>query len=399
MSRSRNPLPSYLPHKQSGRARAVWTDLSGSRHERLLPGKFDSPESRTAFARLCLELEASPTAQHSKQEITIVEVLVAYLDHAERHYRGLDGTPTGEFATCKLAIRAIRELYGDIAACEFGPMKLKAARQKWISNGLSRSGCNRWVGVVKRVFKWAASEELVPISVHQSLTTVTGLQRGRTDARETKPVLPVEDAIVDATMPHLNRHVRGLIQFQRLTGCRPGEACGVTIADIDASGKIWLYRPKCHKTAWRGKPRVIAIGPKAQSVLQGFVTDNPADKLFSASRAVAEITADRAEKRKTPRWGNHKKLAAERRKKSPKRKPKDYYDRYAYARAVARACKLAGVPHWHPNQLRHTFATEVRKNHGLEAAQVLLGHDKADTTQLYAERNEALAVAVAAKIG
>jgi site-specific recombinase XerD len=54
---------------------------------------------------------------------------------------------------------------------------------------------------------------------------------------------------------------------------------------------------------------------------------------------------------------------------------------------------------WHPNQLRHSFATRVRKQHGLEAAQVLLGHSRADVTQVYAERNEELAAKVAAKIG
>ena len=36
---------------------------------------------------------------------------------------------------------------------------------------------------------------------------------------------------------------------------------------------------------------------------------------------------------------------------------------------------------------------------GLEAAQVMLGHSRADVTQIYAERNEALATKVAAKIG
>ena len=54
---------------------------------------------------------------------------------------------------------------------------------------------------------------------------------------------------------------------------------------------------------------------------------------------------------------------------------------------------------WHPNQLRHSFATRVRKEHGLEAAQVLLGHSRADVTQIYAERNEELAGSVAARIG
>jgi site-specific recombinase XerC len=54
---------------------------------------------------------------------------------------------------------------------------------------------------------------------------------------------------------------------------------------------------------------------------------------------------------------------------------------------------------WHPNRLRHSFATRVRKQHGLEAAQVLLGHSRADVTQVYAERNENLAATVAAEVG
>ena len=62
-------------------------------------------------------------------------------------------------------------------------------------------------------------------------------------------------------------------------------------------------------------------------------------------------------------------------------------------------CLKAKVAHWHPNQLRHTYATKVRKAHGLEAAQVLLGHSRADVTQVYAERNEGLAATVAAMIG
>ena len=54
---------------------------------------------------------------------------------------------------------------------------------------------------------------------------------------------------------------------------------------------------------------------------------------------------------------------------------------------------------WNPNQLRHSYATKVRNEHGLEAAQVLLGHARADVTQIYAERNERLAAAVAARSG
>lgn len=49
--------------------------------------------------------------------------------------------------------------------------------------------------------------------------------------------------------------------------------------------------------------------------------------------------------------------------------------------------------------MRHSFGTRVRRDHGLEAAQVLLGHAKADVTQVYAERDNERARAVALKIG
>ena len=52
-----------------------------------------------------------------------------------------------------------------------------------------------------------------------------------------------------------------------------------------------------------------------------------------------------------------------------------------------------------PNRLRHAAATEIRKQFGLEAAQVALGHRQADVTQIYAERNLTLAAEVAKKIG
>ena len=54
---------------------------------------------------------------------------------------------------------------------------------------------------------------------------------------------------------------------------------------------------------------------------------------------------------------------------------------------------------WHPNQLRHLRATEVQRDFGLEAAQVALGHSRADVTQVYAERDLALAEKVAAEVG
>ena len=54
---------------------------------------------------------------------------------------------------------------------------------------------------------------------------------------------------------------------------------------------------------------------------------------------------------------------------------------------------------WSPNQLRHAKGTEVRRTLGLEAAQVTLGHRKADVTQIYAQRNDELGKEVARVTG
>jgi integrase len=278
--------------------------------------------------------------------------------------------------------------------------------------------------MVKRLFKWGVAEELVPPAVYQSLVAVAGLERGRTLARESEPVRPIRDEDVDAALPFLNRHVAGLVEFQRLTGCRPGEACAVRRCDLDTGGAVWLFRPPHHKTAWKGKSRVIAIGPRAQALLKEFFTPNLNDYLFSPARAVSEFRVARGANRKTPLYPSHAKHNANRRAKNPGRR---------YSHAIDRACDRAFPPvgdlarrekesvvkwwarltpqqrekvkdwrksrRWHPNQLRHSFATKARKAHGLEAAQVLLGHSRADVTQVYAERNEQLAATVAAKIG
>jgi site-specific recombinase XerC len=82
---------------------------------------------------------------------------------------------------------------------------------------------------------------------------------------------------------------------------------------------------------------------------------------------------------------------------------------------VARACDLADrkahaddesipaderiVPRWSPNRLRHSMATEVRRRYGLEAVQVVLGHATANVTQIYAERDLALAARIMQEVG
>jgi integrase len=277
----------------------------------LLPGPFGSAESKKAFGLLVLEHDAVPAvaaaAKLNPTGPSVAEVLLAYLEHATRHYQKPDGKPSSELAEVKLVCRAIRELYQDLPAAEFTPLKLKAVRQGWLAAGLSRGEINRRTRVARRVFKWAAGEELIPFPVYQALTAVAGLQKGRTTARETTPVGPLPDDVIAATLPHLGRRVRAMVELQRLTGMRPGEACVIRKCDIDMTGRAWVYTPKAHKNAWRGKSRAVAIGPKAQEVLRPFLAEvkSDTDFLFSPRAAVEEFRAARTANRKTPKFESH----------------------------------------------------------------------------------------------
>ena len=51
------------------------------------------------------------------------------------------------------------------------------------------------------------------------------------------------------------------------------------------------------------------------------------------------------------------------------------YNVASYRKAIQSACRKAGVANWHPHQLRHTAATEIRKRFGLEATRIILGHE------------------------
>ncbi|MFO0806008.1 MAG: site-specific integrase [Gemmataceae bacterium] len=403
-------IPAYRLHKPSGQA-VVTLRINGIRRDVYL-GRFNSAESRREYGRLLAEAAArpsvSPVANEGAAGPTVAEVMVAYMRFALGHYRRADGTHTSEIDEIKRSLCPVRRLYESKPAAEFGPLALAAVRRVMMerSSGtaddspvLSRPVINRRVDRIKRMFRWAASQELVPVTVYEALRTLAGLQRGRTTAPEPPPVKPVDPVDVAKTLPFLGPHLRAMVELQRVTGMRPGEVCSMKLSEIDSSAEPWTYRPAHHKTLHHGRDRVIMIGPRGRAVLEAFLAAIPATPnegpLFSPKRAREERFAKMRQNRKTPVQPSQ----LNRRLRKPKLVPKDEYTPHTFAHAVRVAARKAGAKHWHPNQLRHLYASEIRKSHGLEAAQVLLGHSRADITQIYAERNLSLAAEVALRAG
>jgi integrase len=378
-------------------------------------GDFDTPESRRAYARILAELAAAPlpssTSQKAIGKITVVEICAAYLDHCQGYYRK-NGSISPHVGVVKLSLRPLKELYQDTPAVEFGPRALKSLQNHLVEKGHARVYINDQIENIKRLFRWATSEELIPPSVFHALQTVPGLRKGRTAARETEPIGPVADDVVNATLPHLSPIVADMVRIQRLTGCRPGEVAQLRPMDVNRSGGIWEYRPSSHKTQHYERSRIVFLGPQAQSVLSPYL-ERPAHTFcFSPAESEAIRHVEQRAKRKTPVQPSQR----NRRKARPRRKPAERYGIDAYRRAISRAVQRANetivkeaaemgisspalIPAWSPNQLRHSCATAIRREFGLEAAQVILGHSKADVTQIYAERDAAKALEVIGKIG
>lgn len=401
MSATQRPAPAITLHKSTGQARVR---LNG---RDVYLGVHGTAEATIAYHRVIAEWEASgrtvvPRIERNGRTSQTPRTTVTELVYLYRQAKKRPGSRTWA-AGIRPAMRRLRAQYGNSPAADFTPAKLKQLQRTLAAEkdeagqpALSRGYINGMlVARVRALFKWGVSEGIVPETTHRALCTVEPLRYG--DAPEAEAVAPVADVVVERTLPHLPPIVADMVQVQRLTGARPGEVCGLNWEEIDTSGDVWLFKPSKHKTAHHGRTRTIAIGPRAQAILMKYRHRPASLPLFSP----AESEARRHALLRLARTAHPRANAARdaERKAAPKREYAEGYNTNSYGLAVRRAAKAAGVDPWHPNQLRHTAATAIRKTFGLDSAGAVLGHADTDTTQIYAERERELAVTVAAKVG
>jgi integrase len=420
MARPRAAFPAYCLHKGTGQAVVT---IDGRDH---YLGKHGSDDSKLAYERLILQwkqLGTTPSTRPRTASLTVRAMFAAYWRHVEA--QGLyekHGKATTERSCIAQAARPLVRLFGDTAAAEFGPLSLqivrgaiakplrlpedlqvpaggeKPKRTRKRPEILARGTVNKHVHRIRRIFRWAESQELVPAGTWHTLRSVPALRRGAKDVRESAPVRAVTWADVEPTLAHLSPPLAAVVQLMWHTGARPSEALQLRMGDIDRSGPVWLYRPASHKTEHMGHERIVPIGPKAQAVLQPFLRADPAAYLFDPRDEAKARSKRRRAARKTPPWDSH--MA---RLRDLATIGEDCNERYridGLGQAVTRACKAAKVAQrWTPNQLRHSAATRIRREFGLEAASVVLGHSNLQTTQIYAEADRLRAIEIAATVG
>jgi integrase len=395
--RPRSAQPSYRPHA-SGQARVT---LDGVDH---YLGPYDTPESRARYEQVLADWRAGrldraqpqPTAGPASA-LTVADLAAAWWRRCEVKYAA--STELAQHAT---AVKVLLARHAGTPAAQFGPRALGEVLADFQARGWCRRVCNRHLVRLKTMLRWLGSQELVAGDRLHQLLVLPGLEPG--EAPEHTAVAPVAEATVQATLGCLGRVVRGLLEFQLLTGCRPGEACRLRPCDLHRSGSVevargwdvplgdvWAVRYDAHKTARKTRrPRIILVGPRAQAVLAPFLERSPAAYFFSPKEAAEEWLRERG------RTVNHARA----------RTPGTCYSVTSYDHAVVKACERAfGLPAelraqgrradrlawraghcWHPHQLRHLAATRLVDQFGelgWELARVLLGHSAVATTRGY----------------
>lgn len=402
MGRNRKSFPTLNDH--DGRARVWW---AGRWH---YLGATGSAEAKQRYSQFVAQIAANPDAVVlPRDDLLMSELFAEYL--GALHGRASEKA----FAQASRVADLVTQLYGTTPVVDFGPVaadtwRLWLASDKDGAPSLNATTIRYYLAVVKDAISWAVRTERIP-KEHTKLDAIRELRpMDRSKVRPKRKVLPVADEIVDRTLPHLRRPVAAMVRLQRLTGMRPTEVVRLTPSQVHRSGRVmlssgmavdldrfpgvWVYVPITHKMQGRGKPRDIALGPRAQEVLLPFLDRDPNSHCFSPAESLAELKALQKAERKARGGGGSK--------RKPRARTRIIGDRYtgeSYGKSVAQACKLHGIPHWHPYQLRHTAGTEALATGGIDSARAMLGHDTPLTTIIYAERDFKLAAKLAQERG
>lgn len=364
-------LPKLCRHKASNRA-YVTDPHTGKEHFLGIWGTVEAQRNYEAWIQTLIARRAEiASGAPAGSAVSVAKLIVDYLAFARSYYLK-NGQQTSEVGALQTALRVVNELCGRLQADGFGPSELKQVRQKMIEMGWARESINKQIQRVRRLFRWGVEHELVRAETLAGLGSVPGLRKGRSAARETEPIEPVPLGILDATLERLDPMVRAMCEIQLHSDMRPGELVIMRACDIDRREDPWCYTPYTHKTEHHERERRVYLGPKVRQILLPFLVRCPADDAWLfPSRARGKHAARRS-----------------------------HWTVSGIRRAVQRACEQQPILQiWHPNQLRHTQASIIRREYGIEAAQAILGHANLNTSEIYAERNESLARQIVEKIG
>lgn len=311
----------------------------------------------------------------------------AYVDRCRIHYRKPTGRPTKTVDNVIEALKPLRQMFGQLTARQFveAPIHLQQIQSAMLdpdrpalstrSHGgpLKPRTINDRVNWIRACFAWGA-DMAFPGLDHLGVMRLKAVRNLRCPKRRPKAVSwdDVSDVIA-----HAPPKIATMIEIQWHTAMRPDEVCGLNLAELDRSADPWIYRPgsmqaHSHKSEHHGYEREIHVGPMAQSTIRSWLL-----------RVRQPATGD-------PGW------LFPRRGGGVSGGP---MQRNSYYTAIQRCITKHGLRRWHPHQIRHAGGFRYRGEGGLDEAQVILGHQHASTTEIYAPPSKEKAIEAARRLG
>jgi len=374
-----------------------WFDLFNQQPQKVL--SFNSPYD-------AIEQLINPS-----QTITVGGLLDKYFIYAKKTSK-----PTksgGEHPDLQFTKRVQKFLkpYYSWPVSDFGPDELLDVQSALVKyeyvqgnkkKRYTRGGVNDIIKWIRKIWMWGMGRQLITVEQVQGLEEVKPLRMGDTEAPDNHKRVRVTEEDFWKVINAVNSVVGDMLQLVWYTAMRPYEICNMRPFDILCDDPdCWLYIPGRdqtpvgqHKTTRFERVKVIPLTPKCQKILKPRIENfNSKEYIFSPKEAIRELLEKRSVNRKTPSaYGNR---PGTNQKKHPMVKPGEKYNHHSFRNACKRGCERAGVEIFVPYDLRRTKATGTRSVLGKEAAKVLLGHTKTDTTDIYLleEVQEAIKVA------
>ena len=248
-------------------------------------GKHGSKEAKREYDRIVAEwfaTDCSPSFGLQKDDFTIAQLKVDYLKFADAYF---GSHRNSEALRIRYVMRPLLALYKDLPVKDFRQLQFKTVRDQMIQLGWARSHINASMKRILRMVKWGAVEDLYDESVYRTLQLIPGLKKGRTKAKESPNVEPVDEAVVLKTIEFCSPVVSDMVKVHLLCGCRPGEMVKLTPSLINRTSDVWEAKLEEHKTSYRGKARTIAFGKQAQAILMPYLARGDDEYLFSPSES------------------------------------------------------------------------------------------------------------------
>ena len=205
---------------------------------------------------------------------------------------------------------------------------------------LSYQYVRKLLAAVRQWIRWSAMRDLV--SAESCAKVCLAVRHAKPESPRRPQAVPVPPADFRATMEKCSPEVRAMATLQLLTGMRTGELLGISLAEIDRSRPMWVYRPARHKNASKGKGRSIYLDAECQALLAPWIDRTP---IFGLTLS-------------------------------------------GYDQHLKRAAKRAGVTPWRAYANRHARATEAAIESGDEAARLILGHSSKRILSIYTHTAE-----------